>query len=110
MKKDFKEISIIGPSVLAGLLRDITDDVPEFAEITKSKSFYKRVVPRESENEDPYLEITLVYLQDYSSPLENLDERVLKSIENALKEKGLTDVVSDVIVNLSRLRKGEIVN
>lgn len=81
-------------ATLLGIQRQLVRDVPGFENVVDSGLFQ-----RNSYLTDNDTRIALVYLQDHSSPIEDLDSRVAESVRRYLKSTGKIDEIDELTVN-----------
>lgn len=85
-----------GGALLAAILQHLIKEVPGFASIASS-DFFKKTV----EHTDAGFSISFVFLQDYNSPTDELEELVLAQIMIFLANTDQLDAVNEIVVNLT---------
>lgn len=99
--KDSNDLRLLAPSILAGVMSHL-EDIFEFSKIVES-GFLSRKIEL-AEEEDKFI-LTLIYVQNYLNPSEDLDERVLAAIHEYLHSRNLSQYFMAINVNLSFLRE-----
>lgn len=103
MQRKVKELQIASAGILARVMNDVADEVAGFSELAKSKYFLKRIAIESSE-ENPYLALSLIFLQEEETYRSTMDDEVLQAVRDSLESNKLNDRVRDVVVNLNHLR------
>ena len=104
MKKTTEDLRIETSSLVAGLMRHLSDEVEGFEELLTRKGVHRTVRLLSPEEEYSKIALALSFVQkDYENPRENLEEEVLAAIEEYLNMRSMRDYFDDVSVNLSSL-------
>jgi hypothetical protein len=85
-----------GGVLLAAIQQHLIQSVPGFAELVDSEFFRKTV-----EASDSGFTISFVFLQNYHTPTEELDEIVLAQIMIFLANTDQLELVKELVVNLT---------
>lgn len=103
MQRKLKELQLASPGILARVMNDVADEVEGFGAIAKSKYFLKRIAIEDSD-ENPYLALSLIFLQEEETYRSTMDDEVLQAVRDSLEMNKLNEKVRDVVVNLNHLR------
>lgn len=84
--------------------REVGDD---FQTIIRGEYFVSRVKAYLDDDYTVKIALGLAYLQDYRDSTENLDLKVLETVELAMRKRNLELLVNDISVNDLQRRNGE---
>jgi len=99
---DSSALRLLAPSILSGAMRHL-EEIPDFARVIASGFVSRKLEFVEVEEGLEQLIFTLIYVQDYSEPNDNLDELVIDSLRSYLESRGVLQHFLEINVNLSFL-------
>lgn len=93
-------------SILTSMLRRAMDDVAP--SVLKDGFCEMFISPYDDVDSKKRVAISISYIQSYEAPVDDLDDIILHSVHNLLKEDNLDFVVNDISVNSLQMRNGSI--
>lgn len=96
LSKSRSRAELQAPAILAGLVRYISTEIPEFKEAVQAQRIVKNYHVQNNQ-----IELSLVFLQNHNQSIPDIDNQVLELVKKFLLETKQLELISSVTINLA---------